>query len=53
MTLFPLLNDECYASSLIENLVCLDIGDGNPQEELEHWPHSLLVPKYDLLDYPS
>ena len=34
MTLSPLLNDECYESSLIEDLVCLDIGDRSLQEEL-------------------
>ena len=39
----PPLNDECYESSLIEDLVCLDIDDGSRQEELEH---SSLVPKY-------
>ena len=50
-TIPPPLNDECYESSLIEDLVCLDIGDGNPQEQLELWPHFLLVPKYDHLDY--
>ena len=51
MTLSPLLNDECYKQSLIEDLVCLDSDDGSLQEELDHWPHSLLVPKYVRLDY--
>ena len=49
MTLYPPLNDECYESSLIENLICLDIDNGSPQEEFEHFPHSLLVPKYARL----
>ena len=51
MTLFPPLNDECYESSLIEDQVCLDTDDGSPQEELEHLPYSVLVPKYAHLDY--
>ena len=41
----PLLHDECYESSLIEDLVCMDIDDGSLQEELHHWPPSLLVPR--------
>ena len=51
MTLSPPLNDECYKSSLIEDLVCPDIDDGSLQEELEHSPNSSLVPKYARLDY--
>ena len=51
MALSPPLNDECYESSLIEDLVCLDIDGGSFQEELVHWPYTLLVPKYARLDY--
>ena len=51
MTLTSPLNNECYESSLIEDLVCPDIDDGSLREELEHWPHSLLVPMYVRLDY--
>ena len=40
MTLSALLNDECYESSLIEDLVYLDIDDGSLQDELEHSPNS-------------
>ena len=51
MTLYPPLNNVCYELSLIEDLVCLDIDDGSPEEEFEHFPHSPLVPKYAHLDY--
>ena len=51
MTLSPHSNNEFYESSLIEDLVYLDILDGNPQEVLKRLPHSRLVPKYDRLDY--
>ena len=51
MTLSPPLNDVCYGSSLIEDLVCLGIDDGSCQEELENSPNSSLVPKYARLDY--
>ena len=51
MTLSPPLNDECYKSSLIEDLVCPDIDDGSLQEELKHSPNSSLVPKYARVDY--
>ena len=51
MTLSLPLNDELYEPSLIKDLVYLDIAEGNPQEGLERLPHSLLVPKYNSLDY--
>ena len=49
MTLSPLLNDECYKSSLIEDLVCLDIDNGSLQEGLKHSPNLSLIP--NSLDY--
>ena len=51
ITLSPPSNDELYKSSLIQVLGYLDIADGTFQAVLEHLPHSLLVPKYNRLDY--
>ena len=51
MTLSPHSNNEFYESSLTEYMVYLDTVDGNSQEVLESLPYSLLVPKYDHLDY--
>ena len=51
MTLSLPLNDECYESFFIEDLIFVDIDNGSLQEELEHWSHSLLVPKYAPWDY--
>ena len=39
MILPPRLNDKCYESSLIEDLVYLGNDDGSLQEELEHSPN--------------